>query len=265
MNSVQIEGDKVSVDIQAKYAGGIAGRFETSSNVSFSSIQIEGSVKGSDYTGGLFGYAINVSMTNCVVTASNINATGGTAYGCIVGYAQGCNITADVPSTSNPGAKVVNAGAVVGQMKNGSLTVNSGSNITFDGKGSTNVGAYVGYLDSGKVDVKASNLFLHVTGGGASYVGGFIGYNSGELSCSASTLGVNVSGGANAGGLCGYANQTIDGRFALYSYVRGSSVSAGEHASGSNTLLATGAYPLAMPYRRHTAPCLVRISPGARL
>ena len=175
------------------YIGEIAGG---ASNLVITNCYNTGNVTGSNYVGGIVGYASSyATITNCYNTGSVTVTGSGDRVGGIVGYGY--------PLITN----CYNTGSVTGSSRVGGIVGSSSSTITNcyntgSVTGSNYVGGITGYL-SGSSNM--SNCYNLGEISGSSYVGGLIGYGY-AYGSSKGRISIKISNSFNTGDVVGTAN-----------------------------------------------------------
>lgn len=211
-NNNNLSGLNISV------AGNNVGLFGYISGATIKNLTVNGSVKGSQYVGGVVGYALNSTIEN---VTNNASVEGDTSVGGIVGYAD---------STSRMYGTIVNSGNITANSMVGGVSgenhgfwCDTNSNYgTFKNSGSINgrngatVGGVTAFADK---EMRNAENTGNVIGGNA--VGGVAGrvqapiknsYNSGEIVGTNPTAQGEISGtptGVFVGGITGYT--TVNG------------------------------------------------------
>ena len=173
------------------YTGGVGGVGGYQSTGS-SSITVKGTVKGGNYTGGIYGYG--VGLTSATFTGQ---VTGSSYIGGLEGQGSGtfnsCIVNAPVKGTSQY------TGGLVGYTAS-SLTV---SNCKHEGKveGASYTGGLVGYTKS---NITASNSIHRNNVTGTTQTGGIIGgTESGAVTLTSCFAEGDIIGTTSVGGICG--------------------------------------------------------------
>ena len=208
------------------------------------------SVSGTNYIGGIAGYALG-AVTDCTVTGSitYIGTNSNKVFaGGIAGRAEanvdGC--VTDVTVTIEDAQAETNVGGIVGYLSYGGsedpMTLSASGSITASASGDVYAGGLIGY-SSGGLYLSASHATGNVTststGGWYSSAGGLVGRGSSTITDSYATGNVTSTstGGSNsyAGGLVGNGNSTVTD-----SYATGDVTSTGYNSSYAGGLVGNG-------------------------
>ena len=242
-------GNTVTVNVfQYQYAG-LFGYMRAGS---ITNINVDGTVQGAEYVGGLVGHTHSQNRSADPVIEDVTNSANVTAYGNYAGGIIGCaqdthlrgdlNNTGTVVGVNNVGgitghhfgsnssnATIINEGAVTGNNNVGGYAGEfnwgtAGGTVTNSGTitGVTNVGGYIGYVNTqGTMTGTLTNKGVVI---GQTYVGGITGYisaTSGTASIADGTVFLNsshVHGKDYIGGIFGYFNnngKTVNAKFNL--------------------------------------------------
>lgn len=182
------------------------------------------SVSGSNYIGGIAGYALG-AVTDCTV-AGSITYLGNNGYkvfaGGIAGRAEasvdGC--VTDVTITVENTQSETNVGGIVGYLEYGGwqekpLTLTTSGDITVSTSGYVRAGGMIGFSNCIGLYLSASHATGNVTStstGTYSYAGGMVGYGSGTVTVTDSYATGNVTSTGDfsyAGGLVGRGSGTV--------------------------------------------------------
>jgi hypothetical protein len=173
-------------------------------------IHVSGVLNGGSSTGGVFGFASNVNLTNVSadVQINSTNSYTGGLGGTISSGDVDRSSTKGTLNTGTDGATADNAGGLLGSHITGSIT-NSHSEMDITGNAYAYIGGLVGFWVSGDGAV-IENSYNTGTIQGAGTVGGLIGGISPQailtISNSYSTSAVSAS--SNEGGLVGLAGSS---------------------------------------------------------
>ena len=242
-------GNTVTVNVfQYQYAG-LFGYMRAGS---ITNINVDGTVQGAEYVGGLVGHTHSQNRSADPVIEDVTNNANVTAYGNyaggIIGCAQDTNLRGDLKNTgtvvgvnnvggitghhfgsNSSNATIINEGAVTGNNYVGGYAGEfnwgtAGGTATNSGTitGVTNVGGYIGYVNTqGTMTGTLTNKGVVI---GQTYVGGITGYisaTSGTASIADGTVFLNsshVHGKDYIGGIFGYFNnngKTVNAKFNL--------------------------------------------------
>ncbi|MBR2485977.1 MAG: InlB B-repeat-containing protein, partial [Clostridia bacterium] len=242
-------GNTVTVNVfQYQYAG-LFGYMRAGS---ITNINVDGTVQGAEYVGGLVGHTHSQNRSADPVIEDVTNSANVTAYGNyaggIIGCAQDTNLRGDLNNTgtvvgvnnvggitghhfgsNSSNATITNEGAVTGNNNVGGYAGEfnwgtAGGTATNSGTitGVTNVGGYIGYVNTqGTMTGTLTNKGVVI---GQTYVGGITGYisaTSGTASIADGTVFLNsshVHGKDYIGGIFGYFNnngKTVNAKFNL--------------------------------------------------
>ncbi len=242
-------GNTVTVNVfQYQYAG-LFGYMRAGS---ITNINVDGTVQGAGYVGGLVGHTHSQNRSADPVIEDVTNSANVTAYGNyaggIIGCAQDTNLRGDLKNTgkvvgvnnvggitghhfgaNSSNATIINEGAVTGNNNVGGYAGElnwgtAGGTATNSGTitGVTSVGGYIGYVNTqGTMTGTLTNKGVVI---GQSYVGGITGYisaTSGTASIADGTVFLNsshVHGKDYIGGIFGYFNnngKTVNAKFNL--------------------------------------------------
>lgn len=182
------------------------------------------SVSGSNYIGGIAGYALG-AVTDCTV-AGSITYLGNNGYkvfaGGIAGRAEasvdGC--VTDVTITVENTQSETNVGGIAGYLEYGGwqekpLTLTTSGDITVSTSGYVRAGGMIGFSNCIGLYLSASHATGNVTStstGTHSYAGGLVGYGSGTVTVTDSYATGNVTSTGDfsyAGGLVGCGSGTV--------------------------------------------------------
>ena len=242
-------GNTVTVNVfQYQYAG-LFGYMRAGS---ITNINVDGTVQGAGYVGGLVGHTHSQNRSADPVIEDVTNSANVTAYGNyaggIIGCAQDTHLRGDLKNTgrvvgvnnvggitghhfgsNSSNATIINEGAVTGNNNVGGYAGEfnwgtAGGTVTNLGTitGVTNVGGYIGYVNTqGTMTGTLTNKGVVI---GQTYVGGITGYisaTSGTASIADGTVFLNsshVHGKDYIGGIFGYFNnngKTVNAKFNL--------------------------------------------------
>ena len=208
----------------AAMGGGISGAAHTGSdgdNTVNATLTV--SATKSAYSGGLYGYAENVTTTggtaaadqNTIVTAADSRVAAGGACGSASEYRIDGTVISGTVTTA--GTVSNSTGGILGFSANGTVS-NANTTVVTNasasaGNASVMAGGIAGEINGGTYTDDAASGKINVTSAYNGYAGGAFGYINGGTFTN-----VNVNGaitntstnGVTSGGLCGYADGTMN-------------------------------------------------------
>lgn len=233
-NSLQVSDSYSTADVtgHTDQTGGLIGYAQ---NVTIENSYATGDVSGYRYTGGLVGGMANGTIENSYATG-NVSSTAHNTGG-LVGAAQGSTVT-DSYATGNVSSSGNNAGGLIG-LANSSTNNISGSYATGSVSGAEDVGGLIGELNSTST-VEESYATGDVTATG-DHSGGLIGKLHQTSTVTDSYATGNVSGVNYVGAIAGYIeNVTITDSFGLGAVSGSTEVFGIGYQTGTNNI--TGTY-----------------------
>lgn len=160
------------------------------------SIEIKNSIIGSNYVGGLVGYA-KATNTNSIIyiSSSSFTIDGNTYVGGLAGYASGIKIS----DCSNEGTEIGNYTKDYNEVG----LVNLSNYIKENEENYAYIGGYAGYV--GSLEGLENKLNISYDGEGG-YIGGLAGYLENTANGCSNTANVSALKATSVGGIVGYIN-----------------------------------------------------------
>ncbi len=184
------------------YLGGLFGQ----GSGTVSTATVASSVKGTSFNvGGAIGYSAGITLSNCTITAP---VTGTYNTGGIIGYITG---TSSIQSSKQTGkiSGSYNIGGILGSST--AKTTVSNSKHAGDITGTYNIGGTIGSANSCAITLTSCYSDGNITGTGTGYIGGIVGYmeNLSTSTISKCCSWGDISGKSFVGGIVGYNKRAL--------------------------------------------------------
>ena len=171
-------------------------------------VEIDGSIIGDSYVGGLVGYIIGSLIVNSYATGGEIDGSGSfsSGFGGLIGTAYDSKVNNSYVTDINV-VGFTEVGGLIGEAENTKINYCYASGVSVEGIGMT--GGLVGNVSG---DATIENSYAIGTAEAEAFIGGFVGVlssgNGGINNCYAMVNVTRVSGGnLSVGGFAGYNSQ----------------------------------------------------------